>query len=198
MQLATDPQTLAAAAISRVLGGQAPNGTTPDDCGTWADTVASIYSAHAAAGTEGARKVWDTLCRAAPALTKLVSAPASDWGGVLPFHSAELPEFPLDIFPPWLREFCEAVTEAMQTPPDLAGMLALSVLSTACARRVGVRAWAGWEEPVNIYTVTSLPPGSRKSPVFRAMMAPLIKFEQDQASKVEDAVFQRQRRGATC
>jgi len=194
MQLATDPQTLAATAIARVLGGQAPNGTAPADCGAWAETVATIYGAHQSAGTEGARKVWATLCRATPSLTALVSAPASDWGGVLPFHSAELPEFPLDIFPPWLREFCEAVTEAMQTPPDLAGMLALSVLSTACARRVGVRAWSGWDEPVNVYTVTSLPPGSRKSPVFRAMMAPLIKFEQDLAGKVEDQIFQAETR----
>ena len=48
---------------------------------------------------------------------------------------------------------------------------------------MAVRARPGWDEPVNVYTVTSLPPGSRKSPVFRAMMGPIVKFEQDISEK---------------
>ena len=193
----TDPNERAAHAIRRVLGGDAPNGIAPETCGAWQDTVRGLYDGYAAGGSTKARQVYDTLAKAHPPLARLVSEeakPSDGWGGILPFHAAELPAFPLDIFPPWLRDFCEAVTEAMQTPPDLAGMLALSILSTACARRVGVRAWDGWDEPVNVYTVTSLMPGSRKSPVFRAMMAPLIKFEQEQAAKLETEIAQGEAR----
>ena len=193
----TDPNERAAHAIRRVLGGDAPNGIAPETGGAWQDTVRGLYDGYAAGGSTKARQVYGTLVKAHPPLARLVSEeakPSDGWGGILPFHAAELPPFPLDIFPPWLRDFCEAVTEAMQTPPDLAGMLALSVLSTACARRVGVRAWDGWNEPVNVYTVTSLPPASRKSPVFRAMMAPLIKFEQDQTEKSETAVAEAEAR----
>jgi hypothetical protein len=73
-------------------------------------------------------------------------------------------------------------------------MLALSILSTACARHVAVRVWSGWTEPINVYTVTSLPPASRKSPVFRAMMAPVVKFEQDLSDKIADEMFQAEAR----
>jgi replicative DNA helicase len=189
---AQDDAARARYAIQSVLDGNPPNGTKPEDCGPWKDPVEAIFHAWDVGGTEKARSILPTLMKAAPGLDKLLSEgkPApSTWGGILPFHSANLPAFPLDIFPPWLREYCAAVTETMQTPPDLAGMLALSILSTACARRIIVRAWNGWEEPVNVYTVTSLPPGSRKSPVFRAMLGPLIKFEHDLTDKAESDIL---------
>ena len=187
----TQPVDLARKAIRSVLAGNPPNGVVPAECGDWAPCVEGVYAGFAAGGTPKAQQVFASLCRTTPGLERMVNEdapPASDWGGILPFHSADLPPFPLDIFPTWLREFCEAVTETMQTPPDLAGMLALSVLSTACARRIQVRARPGWEEPVNVFTVTSLPPASRKSPVFRAMMGPILMFEQKQTEKVRDQV----------
>ncbi len=194
MQPGNHPTDNARAAISGVLAGNAPNGIAPADCGEWAETVSAVFEGYAGGGTDGARRVWATIAKVNPGAARLVADDGAGWGPVLPFHNAELPTFPLDVFPTWLREYCEAVTEAMQTPPDLAGMLALSVLSTACARRVGVRAWAGWDEPVNVYTVTSLGPGNRKSVVFRAMMGPLIKFEQDIAERLEAEIFQAEAR----
>lgn len=183
-----------------ISDGLPPNGTAPEDCGAFAPLVGSIYDAYKMGGTPGVRKAWAALTKQQPNYADLLSrddTPASarptasaEWGGILPFHSAELPAFPLDIFPDWLRDFCEAVMEATQTPPDLAGMLALAILSTACGQRIMVRAWNGWEEPINVYTVVSLGPGNRKSVVFRAMMAPVIKFEQDLADKAESEIFQ--------
>jgi hypothetical protein len=35
----------------------------------------------------------------------------------------------------------------------------------------------GWREPLNLYTVVAMPPGSRKSAVFAAMTAPLLEAE---------------------
>src|SRR5207244_3626646 len=117
--------------------------------------------AYVSGGTPLARKTWDVLVKQTPALGALVAsedpADQNKWGPVLPFHSADLPAFPLDILPTWLREYCEAITETMQTPTDLAGMLAMAILSTACARKIEVRAWSGYDEPINIYVVVAMP-----------------------------------------
>ncbi|MEV6891392.1 YfjI family protein [Kribbella sp. NPDC051137] len=69
------------------------------------------------------------------------------------------------------------MAEATQTPADLAGSVALACLSTAAGGKVLVQVDRSWLEQVNLYTVTALPPGSRKSPVFRAMTGPLADAE---------------------
>ena len=179
------------AVVQSLLDGNVPNGITPEACGEWAFVVTQLYQAHGTGGTAGVRAVYDTLARADRNVAALVSSDAAPdgWGPLISFQHADLPPFPLEILPPWLRDFCEAVTTTMQTPPDLAGMLALSIASAACGRLFFVQPRAGWDEPVNVYTVTSLPPGSRKSPVFRAMTAPLVAFEQDLIAAAQDAII---------
>ncbi|WP_433010302.1 YfjI family protein [Kribbella sp. CA-294648] len=86
--------------------------------------------------------------------------------------------FPVDVFPGWLADHVSAVAEATQTPVDLAGSVALACLSTAAGGKVLVQVDRSWLEQVNLYTVTALPPGSRKSPVFRAMTGPLSDAEE--------------------
>jgi len=188
---------LARHAIGAVLAGNPPNGTRPEDCGPFAVAVDGVFKGWHSGGTEKARKVFNTLAAGDKNLSRLMSesegtdqgaAAPHTWGPVLPFHSADLPSFPLDVLPHWLREYCEAITETMQTPTDLAGMLAMAVLSTACARRIEVRAWEGYDEPVNIYAVISMPPGSGKSPVFKAMTGPIAMFEWQQLEKSQEAI----------
>ncbi|GAA0944486.1 hypothetical protein GCM10009554_38690 [Kribbella koreensis] len=81
--------------------------------------------------------------------------------------------FPVDVFPAWLADQVSAVAEATQTPTDLAGCVALACLSTAAGGKVLVQVDRSWLEQVNLYTTIALPPGSRKSPVFRAMTSAL-------------------------
>lgn len=188
---------LARHAIQPVLDGNPPNGTKPEDCGPWAAIVEGVFKGYFSAGTPAARRVFNAMAAGDPSVSKMMasgadqSAPtAHEWGGVLPFYNADLPEFPLDILPTWLREYCEAVTETMQTPTDLAGMLALSILSAICARRVEVRAWDGYDEPVNIYAVISMPPGSGKSPVFKMMTSPISMYEYQELEKVQALIEQ--------
>ncbi|TDW88781.1 YfjI family protein [Kribbella sp. VKM Ac-2566] len=100
---------------------------------------------------------------------------AQGWDGPpVPLKTKRLVRpFPVEVFPGWLADQVGAVAEATQTPVDLAGSVALACLSTAAGGKVLVRVTRSWVEQVNLYTVTALPPGSRKSPVFRAMTAPL-------------------------
>jgi hypothetical protein len=83
-----------------------------------------------------------------------------------------LPAFPLWTLPDWLGEYAASLAEVTQTPADLAGCLALAVLAVAAGGKVWIQAPA-WREPACLYTVIVLPPGNRKSEVYRAMCAPI-------------------------
>lgn len=124
----------------------------------------------------------------AVALANRVSQSSRDphlkWDPPLPFHQFDLPEFPTQVLPDWLRSFVEAHATASQTPVDIAGMLALAVISTACAKKVAVRIREDWMEPVNIYIVTALASGNRKSGVFRVVAEPLNKFSASEAERM--------------
>lgn len=114
------------------------------------------------------------------------------WGAIIPFHSLELPPFPVDVLPVWLRDYVIAISTEKQTPVDLAAMLALSVLSTCCGRHVVVQATPGWTEPVNLYTITAMPPASGKSPTFAAMMAPIEAYEREQVLAAKHDIARKQ------
>jgi replicative DNA helicase len=104
----------------------------------------------------------------------------AEWEPPLPLGVVrDLPAFPVEALPGWLAAYVDAVAEATQTPADLAGLLALAVLGAAAGRLVEVEARPGWREPVNVFTVVALPPGTRKSAVFRAMAGPLVERERD-------------------
>jgi hypothetical protein len=98
---------------------------------------------------------------------------APDWEPSVPFHEPVVAAFPTEALPDCLRDYVDALATETQTPPDLAAMVALSVVSAACAKIIEVRVRPGWLEPVNIYVVVSMDPGNRKSQVFRAATAPL-------------------------
>ena len=97
-----------------------------------------------------------------------------------------VPAFPVASLPTWTRAKVEAVAHDTQTPIDLAATLALACLSTAAGgkARVMVRPEVRWSEPVNLYTVAALPPGSRKSPVFSSMTEPISEVEKALAEKL--------------
>jgi replicative DNA helicase len=83
------------------------------------------------------------------------------------------PEFPVPALPAWLGEFVAALAVETQTPTDLAGCLALAAVSTAASGRLRVHARGQWVEPAQIFTAVAMDPASRKSEVFRQVMAPI-------------------------
>jgi replicative DNA helicase len=105
--------------------------------------------------------------------------PAAGWEGEpVPLSARRLlPPFPVDALPAWVADEVAAVAEFTQTPVDLAGCIALAALATAAGGRAVVEVRPGWREPVNLYTAVALPPGSRKTPVFAALIAPLLDAE---------------------
>ncbi len=100
------------------------------------------------------------------------------WDPPIPLYDFDPPPFPTHVLPDWLRVFVEAEAVATQTPPDLAAMLALAVVAACTARRIEVEPKEGWREPLNLYPLTVLPSGSRKSQVFRDVVRPVEVEEQ--------------------
>jgi replicative DNA helicase len=93
-----------------------------------------------------------------------------------------VPAFPVEVLPGWVGEYVAAVATATQTPPDLAGMLALAVLATVAAGAVEVEPRPGWREPLCLFIAVGMDAGSRKSGVFTAMTRPVADFERQQAA----------------
>lgn len=114
------------------------------------------------------------------------------WRLPIPFDAYAVPSFPVGILPDWLAAYVAALAVATQTPPDLAGLLAIAVLATAAARRVLVRIRTDWVEPLNVYALSILPPGTRKSAVFDAMTAPILDYERDVATELAPKVAESQ------
>lgn len=110
------------------------------------------------------------------------------WQPPIPFDSHVVPPFPTNVLPDWLRAFVEAEAISTQTPPDLAGMLAFAVLATTCQKQVEMCIKPGWTEPLSLYTVIAMPPGSRKSAVFRDLTAPLTAWEQAEAQRLDPVI----------
>ena len=95
------------------------------------------------------------------------------WAPPTPFGIAdEVPAFPVEVLPGWLGEYVAAVATATQTPPDLAGMLALAVLATVAAGAVEVQPRPGWREPLCLFVAVGMDAGTRKSSVFTALTRP--------------------------
>lgn len=142
------------------------------------DTSGELSQSAWATGSDDADSLRGIVAAKMGALTEI---DRRCWPDPVPLSSTmEVPAFPVWTLPGWLGEYVACLAEVTQTPPDLAGCLALAVLAVAVEGKVWVNAGA-WTEPTCLYTVVVLPPGNRKSEVFRAMTAPLREVERAMA-----------------
>jgi replicative DNA helicase len=111
------------------------------------------------------------------------------WTPPLPFGATgATPTFPVEVLPGWLGEYVAGVATATQTPPDLAGMLALAVLATVAAGAVEIQPRPGWREPLCLFVAVGMDAGARKSSVFTALARPVAEFEHQQATAALPAI----------
>ena len=98
------------------------------------------------------------------------------------------PPFPVASMPEPLRSFITAISEATQTPIDLAASIVLSVIAAANSKYYTVDFSSDWSQPLNLYTVVALPPASRKSAVFSACVKPIQTYEREKAEEMRSYV----------
>lgn len=107
-----------------------------------------------------------------------VQASAQEWPDPVLPGMVKTPDIPAAILPSWLGAMAGAVAESTQTAPALAVMVGLSVLASVLQRRFEVAPFGDdYTEPLALWTLTAMPSGSRKSAVFGAMTAPLLRWE---------------------
>jgi replicative DNA helicase len=109
---------------------------------------------------------------------------AGMWEPPAPLLVHDVPAFPVDALPQWLARYVRHVAVATQTPPDLAGMLALAVVAAAVQGRMELHVRADWTEPLSLFVTVALPSGERKTAVFREVTAPLAAWEQTEAERL--------------
>ena len=105
---------------------------------------------------------------------------AAGWEAPAPLGASHrLLPFPVAAFPPWLAAEVTELARFTQTPADLAAVVVLAVLAGAAGGRAVIEVRGSWTEPLNLFTVAAMAPGSRKSAVFAELTAPLLAAEKE-------------------
>lgn len=101
----------------------------------------------------------------------------SEWEEPLPFGRHTIMPFPLDALPAAIRNYAAAISESVQTPVDMAGCAALSVIAASVQGKYSILGKKDWTEPLNIYLTEIAPPSERKSAIQHAMVRPISDYE---------------------
>ena len=99
-----------------------------------------------------------------------------------------LPAMPLDVLPSTFQAMVRAVATNTETPPELAVGFGLAVIATTCQGYVCIEVEPNYREPLNIWPLTALESGNRKTAVMNHMTEPLVEVEREQCQKVKEKV----------
>lgn len=131
------------------------------------------------------------------------ATPEIKWEQPIPFTQHTLPAFPVDAFPPAIRDYVLAVAETTQTPVDMAATAALAVLALCQQGKYRIKGKDDWIEPLNLFIVIVAEPSERKSAVISHMAGVVHRYEaaynQQHAaaierSRVEKRILEKQQR----
>lgn len=101
-----------------------------------------------------------------------------DWQTPIPLSASTVSSFPVTALPLGCRMYAQELAEAVQVPVDVPSMLMLAVGGACMANKYEIQGTPAWSEPCNLYVCTILPPANRKSAIFKAVTAPLLRAEQ--------------------
>lgn len=99
------------------------------------------------------------------------------WEEPIPFGRYKLDPFPVDSLPEDIGDYVKAVAESTQTPVDMAGTAALTLIAVCVQGKYAIRGKSDWIEPLNLFTNIIASPSERKSAVLHADVYPLDEYE---------------------
>lgn len=99
------------------------------------------------------------------------------WEEPIPFSRYSMARFPIEALPKDIADYAAAVAESTQTPVDMAGAVAISILSVCLQGKYRVQGKKDWFEPLNTYVLAIAPPSERKSAVQHMMLKPVNDYE---------------------
>ena len=107
-----------------------------------------------------------------------ITGDPGDWPDPVPLGDAGDPSaLPVTPFPSWMRDHIVSLSANLQVPHDLPALLALCLASGALQKKAEVQIQPGWKEPLTLWGCAVLDSGTRKSPTFKAMAAPISEHE---------------------
>lgn len=107
------------------------------------------------------------------------------------------PEISADYLPSWLGTYTRAVSENTQSPQGLSVLMGLAVASTCLQKRFEVSPYDDdYREPLSLWTVTAMPPASRKTAVVSLLTSPLVDWENEELEKLQTEILDIETRRA--
>jgi replicative DNA helicase len=101
-----------------------------------------------------------------------------EWADPILPSGERVPPIDFDVLPSWVSAMARAVSEATQTPPPMAVMMALSVLAAVLQRRFEVSPYGDeYTEPLSLWCLIVLASGSRKTAVIKPLVDVLVDWE---------------------
>jgi hypothetical protein len=113
-------------------------------------------------------------------------------GPPVSFDAPRLPQLEPSLFPSWLGDMITAVSEATETPPELAALLGLGTVAASVQGKVVVMPSPDYREPLSVFVAPALDSGNRKTAVLNEMTRPLRDWEREQAEKLQPEVDKAQ------
>lgn len=102
----------------------------------------------------------------------------------IPFDQHQTPDIPAELLPVGLAGFVRNISEVLSVPPAMPVMAALGMVSAGISKKFVVSPKPDWMEPVNIYSLTAMPPASNKSQVLKYLKSPVDEWEEKEAIRV--------------
>jgi len=112
-------------------------------------------------------------------LTEEPEKEPSTWEEPIIFRDAEVERFPFEVLPSSLSAIIAEISEVIQVPVDLPAMVALSACAVPLAKKLEIRIAGDHVEPLNLYTLTIMESGTRKTPVFKPLTGPIYNYERE-------------------
>jgi hypothetical protein len=111
-----------------------------------------------------------------------------NWEAPISLGAHNFSKWPDDIFINEMQDFVNNLSNSTETPIELASLSVLSVIATAAQGKYLIKIKDDYFEPVNIWTVVALPPGSRKSAVLKELTEPLLTWERERQIEVKPTI----------
>jgi hypothetical protein len=111
-----------------------------------------------------------------------------DWSEPSPFNDySHLPAFPVEMVPGVCGEMTSAISRSCQVDAGLPGNMMLAVLSVAIGARVQVNLDTH-KEPGNLYTISVIGSGNRKTEVERQVSDPVYSYQREQQDALSSII----------
>ena len=115
----------------------------------------------------------------------------SPWKKIVPLKKETGEKINPNLLSGILGKMVSAVSDATETPLELSLSLALVTIATTLQKKFVVEVNNDYFEPLNLWTMVSLPPANRKSAVLSKITSPLLKWENKKCSELQPLIDEK-------